>query len=476
MKRAAHVQDRRGFGLAAGMGRRDFLKAALAVAPYLYLAGCGGGGGGETAASGYDTIVVGSGMAGLAAASTLAANGLKVLVLEGRDRIGGRTATDTTTFDVPVDLGAQWFHQSPTNTLLDYAGAHGYTLMPQTYTVYDGAQPATPEEAAPALQMVETLEEEIDSAGGAAAAGVSPDESAAVATVSQVGQPWYQLGEGLLGPNDFGAGFPSLSSQDLYDYSIPPPGNTMIQGGMGTFVGSFAEGLRIRLSTPVSAIRWGGRGGVKVVTAAKVIGARTAIVTTPMGGLAAGVIAFKPSLPDAYLEAIANLPMGNLEKIFLGFSQQVFDIPINSVIIPLVEQTEFPLVQAPLWGGDVALALIGGDLARELTTAGPAAMIDYAQQQVADLFGSGILDYYESGLTTNWLNDPWTLGSYSNATVGHAAARLQLAMPVGEQIFFAGEALSVEHFQTVYGAYLSGIAAANQVLGAIGRQAGAQAA
>src|SRR5271168_3933082 len=115
MKRAAHVQDRRGFGLAAGMGRRDFLKAALAVAPYLYLAGCGGGGGGETAASGYDTIVVGSGMAGLAAASTLAANGLKVLVLEGRDRIGGRTATDTTTFDVPVDLGAQWFHQSPTN-------------------------------------------------------------------------------------------------------------------------------------------------------------------------------------------------------------------------------------------------------------------------------------------------------------------------------------------------------------------------
>jgi monoamine oxidase len=213
-----------------------------------------------------------------------------------------------------------------------------------------------------------------------------------------------------------------------------------------------------------------------VVTAAKVIGARTAIVTTPMGGLAAGVIAFKPSLPDAYLEAIANLPMGNLEKIFLGFSQQVFDIPINSAIIPLVEQTEFPLVQAPLWGGDVALALIGGDLARELTTAGPAAMIDYAQQQVADLFGSGILDYYESGLTTNWLNDPWTLGSYSNATVGHAAARLQLAMPVGEQIFFAGEALSVEHFQTVYGAYLSGIAAANQVLGAIGRQAGAQAA
>jgi monoamine oxidase len=87
---------------------------------------------------------------------------------------------------------------------------------------------------------------------------------------------------------------------------------------------------------------------------------------------------------------------------------------------------------------------------------------------VADLFGNGILSYYQSGLTSNWLNDPWTLGSYSNATVGHVAARQQLAVPVGDQVFFAGEALSIEHFQTVYGAYLSGIAAADQVLTSFG--------
>lgn len=475
MRQSTRAPVRNALSPTAGLGRRDFLKAALAVAPYLYLTGCGGGGSGGTPASSYDTVVVGSGMAGLAAASTLVANGLKVLVLEGRDRIGGRTSTDTTTFDVPVDLGAQWFHQSPTNALLAYAAAHGYTLMPQTYTPYDGTQPATPEQAAPAQQMIVTLATEIDSAGGAAAAGVSPDESAAQATASQFSQPWYQLGEGLLGPNDVGVGFPSLSSQDHYNYDIPPSGNTMIQGGMGTFVSSFAKGLSIRLSTPVSAIQWGGRS-VKVMTASKVIAARTAIVTTPMGGLAAGVLAFNPSLPDVYLDAIANLPMGNLKKIFLGFSRQVFDLPVNTAIYPLIDEIELPFIQAPLWGGNVALALIGGDLARELTTAGPAAMIDYAQQQVADLFGSGILSYYRNGLTTNWLNDPWTLGSYSNATVGHVAARQQLAMPVGEQVFFAGEALSVEHFQTVYGAYLSGVAAANQVLGSLGRQSASEAA
>jgi len=476
MKQSTRALGRKTASPTPGLSRRAFLKAALAVAPYVYLAGCGGGSGSGAPASEYDTVVVGSGISGLAAASTLAANGLTVLVLEGRNRIGGRTYTDTTTFDVPVDLGAQWFHQSPSNTLLAYAAAEGYALMPQSEgMLYNGTQPATPAQAAPPRQMITTLNTEIDNAGQAAAGG-SPDESAAQATVNQVGQLWYQLGEAEIGPLDFAADFPDLSCQDLYNYSIPQPGNTMIRGGMGTFVASFAKGLSIRLSTPVSAIHWARSGGVQVVTAAEVIGARSVIVTTPMGGLAAGVLAFNPPLPDAYLDAIADLPMGSFEKIFLGFSQQVFDTPVNSLIGPLVDQIQEPLIQAPLWGGNVALCIVGGDFARQLTMAGAAAMVDYAQQQVATLFGSGILSYYQSSLTSNWLNDPWTLGSYSHAMPGHAAARQQLAAPLGEQVFFAGESLSVEHYATVYGAYLSGIAAANQVLSSFGRQSGSQAA
>ncbi len=467
--------DRKTASLSLELSRRAFLKAALAAAPYLYLAGCGASDGGAPA-SGYDTVVVGSGMSGLAAASTLAASGLSVLVLEGRNRIGGRTYTDTTTFSVPADIGAQWFHQSPSSALLAYAAAHGYTLMPDNQAlVYDGTQPATPAQAAPFEQMFQTVHTEIDNTG-AAAAGGAPDESAAQATVNQVGQPWYQLSEALMGPDDFAANFPDLSCQDLYNYSIPQPGNTMIQGGMGTFVASFAKGLRIRLSTPVTAIKWDRRGGVQVVTAAEVIRARTAIVTTPMGGLAAGVIGFDPVLPAAYLNAIANLPMGDFEKIFLGFSRQVFDVPVNSVLISLVDQIQEPLTQAPVWGGNVAVCLVGGDFGRQLTMEGSAAMIDFAQQQVASFFGSGILSYYQSGLTTDWLNDPWTVGSYSHATPGNSAARQQLTAPLGDQVFFAGEALSVEHFATVNGAYLSGLAAANQVLSSLGRQPLPQAA
>jgi monoamine oxidase len=86
------------------------------------------------------------------------------------------------------------------------------------------------------------------------------------------------------------------------------------------------------------------------------------------------------------------------------------------------------------------------------------------------------LNYYQNALTTAWLNDPWTQGSYSYATPGRAVGRQQLAQPLADQIFFAGEALSVEHCQTVNGAYLTGLAAANQVLAVLGRPPVSQAA
>src|SRR5579875_646741 len=459
--------------LAAALSRRTFLKAALATAPYLYLAGCGSS---SSSSATYDSVVVGSGMAGLAAASTLAASGLSVLVLEGRNRIGGRTYTNTSTFAVPVDLGGQWFHQSPSNALRAYAAAHGYGLMAQSPELfYNGTQPAPPQQYQPAESMIDALESEIETAGEAASHG-SPDESAAQATANLVGQPWSQLGEAFIGPLDFATAFPKHSSQDFFNYSIPQPGDTMIAGGMGSFVASFAAGLNIQLATPVNAIAWGNSDGVQLTTPRGTVRARTAVVTTPMGGLAAGVIGFNPALPSAYLDAIAGLPMGNFEKIFLGFSRQVFDTPTNSLLFPLVDSLELAAVQAPLWGGNVAFCFVGGAQARQLVSEGSAAMIAFAQQQVSNLFGSSILNYYQNALTTAWLNDPWTQGSYSYATPGNAGARQQLAQPLADQVFFAGEALSVEYCQTVNGAYLTGLTAANQVLAALGRPSISQAA
>jgi monoamine oxidase len=126
-------------------------------------------------------------------------------------------------------------------------------------------------------------------------------------------------------------------------------------------------------------------------------------------------------------------------------------------------------MMAPLWGGNVAFCFIGGAMARKLVSEGAAAMVAYGKAQVARFFGADALKYFQDSLTTNWLNEPWTLGSYTYATPGHTAARIQLATPLAGRIFFGGEACSVQNFQTVNGGYLAGIAAANNPLAALGK-------
>jgi monoamine oxidase len=459
------------------LNRRDFLGGALAAGSGAYIAGCSGIvttplTSSATSASTYDVIVVGSGMAGLAAASTLHSDGLNVLVLEGRNRIGGRTYTDTSAFDVPVDLGAQWFHQTPSNPLVPYARAHRYKLIHQSDPVfYDGTQEVSdPKKLAPLYGMILAQYTAIDAAGSAASRGLSPDKSAWQATKAlrdPVKLPWYDTGEATFGPDENGILYQTLSSEDQWHWDEEQEGNTLIKGGMGAFVSSFAQGLTIKLSTPVTAIRRSGSGPVQAVTAQGVFQARAVIVTTPMGGLQAGLVAFDPPLPRAYLDAIANLRMGTFEKIFVGFSSKVFgDMPSNSWIYPYEDRLDLPILQAPLWGGNVGLCIVGADLAFELRKAGTGAMIKYALEQLAQHFDGGIKSFrkfYRNGLASNWLYDRWTRGSYSNALPGHVAARKQLAVPVDETLFFAGEALSINHFGSMCGAYESALVAADQV-------------
>ncbi|OYX93083.1 MAG: hypothetical protein B7Y78_09140 [Caulobacter sp. 35-67-4] len=65
---------------------------------------------------------------------------------------------------------------------------------------------------------------------------------------------------------------------------------------------------------------------------------------------------------------------------------------------------------------------------------------------------------------TGWAADPFIGGGYSSALPGHGTARTHLFAPVGERIYFAGEAVSTHAFSTCHGAHLSGIAAAEKAL------------
>lgn len=476
---------------AAGITRRDFVRSALASSA-LFGLGCGSGSNytppnpPPSACGSLDCAIVGAGIAGMSAANTLLAAGRNVLVLEARNRVGGRALSDNS-FATPVDLGAEWFSfvtpksgGSPgqtNNALFDIAAGRGLQVFADTYprVFYDITPPPKPllPSDPDVIDATATFASMLALINSTATSG--PDISAAAATASLALDKWYKLGAGILA-GLHGADLGNLSVLDLFNFSqlglsitVPSADNRLLPSGMGNFIATFTSGIPIRLSTPVSSISWDNPCGVQLATPAGIVNARAAIVTVPLGVLASEGLTFSPALPSPHQDAISGLPMGVVEKIALQFNKDVFNVgAINTLATPLVDKVNNSFVQAQLWGKNVGICIVGGNLARELDATGGSALIDYALATMDSMFGSSVSGAFVKGNNSSWLTDPYSRGAYTYATPGAVPLRTALATPVGNQIFFAGEALSILKHGSLPGAYDSGLAAARLVLDALG--------
>jgi len=475
---------------ASPISRRDFLVKSLLTSSALYGFGCGSGsssGGGPTPTPSpspgpgpFDVAIIGAGIAGLGAANALLNAGRSVVVLEARNRVGGRAVCDNS-FAAPVDLGAEWFHQGLVNPLLQHARIHGFTVVPDTFprAFYDGTRQLelTDPDVLAAVTLLLAMNEAIDDAGNAAAAGKVPDVSAYTATQSFVSDPNYALVAGAIGAphgaiGNTPGGLDRLSVLDLANFSdltLTPLESGLgeeylIPTGMGNFIATFANDVPISLDTPVTAVSWGGSDGVSIETPSGAVKAKTVIVTVPLGVLAAGKIRFDPVLPQGHQGAIDALPMGTVDKVWLQFPQDVFgDVPdINTLGSQFHPIRTDQFVLAKFWNTNVGLCLFGGGLAADLERQGTEAMVRAAYENMQKFFGTSIPEP-EKSVVNPWGTDPWSVGSYTYATPGHASARTALAVPLGNQLFFAGEGLSVYSHSGLNGAYESGQVAAELV-------------
>lgn len=426
----------------------------------------------------FDVVIIGAGAAGLGAARTLIKGGARVIVLEARNRVGGRAYCDNTTFPIAVDLGAQWFHQGLANPLRIIAQQAGYPLVHDAFprVLYNGDQPLAPDdpEVLAFGGLAVAMSEKINEAGGAVAAGNRPDCPGSDIVADGQGLPYFEMASGVV--NAFSPTMSELSVLDFanfYDKSLLPVTSGLgdeflIPTGMGNFIADLADGVRVDLSTPVKEIWWGEPWGVQFKTAlGTVIRAKTAIITASVGVLASGTIDFKPALDSAYTDAFSGLKMDTLGKVFLQFTPDVnFGVPnINSLCVPLTETAEVPFVNAPMWGENIAMLLVLGTLAERLDNEGEEAMIDYALATMAAMFGSRINeDNLIASSVHRWRNDEWSRGCTSYAPPGAVPFRRTLATPINGQLFFAGEAVSLYAHSSLHGAYETGTAAARQIL------------
>lgn len=433
---------------------------------------------GGQGSSDVDVIVVGAGIAGLGAGQTLAARGMRAVVLEARGRIGGRCFCDNS-FPAPFDFGGQFFQQvvpnvfgGTNNPLFDLYRARGdpdipCVLVPDFYANGTRLPDADQE---PFHDMTTAFAAELAVAGIAAQLG-SPDVSAADATADLADQPWYTLTSSFLALA-LDAPASELSCLDVWNdvqFAINPdgsPSDKVNPTGMGNFIAQFADGLDIRLSTRVTAVDLNGADRVIVVTDQGPLAAQAVIVTAPVTLLAAGEITFSPALPPAYEQAFADLPFGIVDKLGIAFTADVFgETPANTVVTRLddVGSDQFAMGLARLAGKPMMNLFFAEDLARELEAGGAAACDAFAREFLTDTFGSSAAAAIDRTIIHPWGTDPLTRGSYSAARVGKVGARATLAEPIDNRLYFAGEAISTTAHSSLHGAYLTGQHAATTI-------------
>ena len=465
------------------ISRRDFLEAtatfsaAAALSPFdAWARGPSG------RHADFDVAIVGAGSAGISAARTLTGTGRTFVVLEARDHIGGRCHCDNTSFPgIAFDLGGQWFIQvSPAtggppgrtnNPLYDLAVRMGYkpTKDNNPRLMYAPGQPPVSILDTPVIDTFVEMAVSTFAAGFVASLDPSLDQSIAVATASEAGDPFYDFNAGFLATEN-GGSIERMGCLDVFNLApsggeplnVPSETNYLLESGYGNFLATFAAGMPIRLNTPVTRITWG-RAGVALATAAGTVTARAAIVTIPVGTLASGLVTFSPALPPAYQDALGQLPMGYDTKIGLLFDSDVFDVPQpNTFAFRFVDQKLVPLLQSKAWGKNYAVFIIGGPIVPELEARGE--LLDYVLAEVNAIFPRATRARLVTAVSSGWNSDPYSLGSFSYAVPGGASARVTLGTPVANRLFFAGEAVPVDTHSSVHGAWISGQTAATQAL------------
>jgi monoamine oxidase len=402
-----------------------------------------------------EVAVIGAGAAGIAAARRLADTGVRCLLLEARDRLGGRAYT-VDHGGHGVDLGCGWLHSAETNPLVVIAEAQGRHI--------DRSRPAW---ARPALERNFPLADQRAYQQAMAAYFerlselAEDDVDVPCSAAFEPGSRWNGL-IGAVVSYISGGDAACVSARDFENYAGTDV-NWRVVEGYGTVIAAQAHGVDVALETTVERIDHSGKM-LRIETNRGAIAARCAIVTLPTDIIAAREDLFFPLLPQKTVAA-AGLPLGLADKLYLTLSHAE-EFGHETRVFGRTDSKDTATYTFRPQGRPQVEGYFGDGLAAELERGGVAAFVDFAVGQLVDVFGSAFKKRLSLLDMHLWAADPFARGSYSFALPGKVGCRQALAAPVDGRLFFAGEACSKLDFSTAHGAWLTGLAAAEAVLAA----------
>ncbi len=433
----------------------------------------------------HDVIVVGAGISGLAAASELQKNGYSVLVVEARERVGGRVWT-TLEWGFPLEHGANFIQSATGNPISEIAKKEGLKTLSvgnstssttlssfNSYALYDSAGKRVSDEK---IQSV--LENDVPSFYLYALMNASRELS--FNTLLQSFAKEHALSEdhaailrymlATITEVHLGADSGRVSSEALLERMLltkTSGDDELIAAGYSQIACALAKGLSIVLQAPVDKIRYN-EHGVTVSTSQGDFSSDYAVVTLPLGILKEKSVQFTPPLPEKKWGAIERLGMGVVNKIFLLFEERFWDKKaewIGEMALP-ESPIQFEFINFDKYfDRPILLAITAGSFAKKLEIASDEETIDRVMERLIALYGKDI-PKPTAYVITRWGSDIYSKGSYSYPIIGSSPEDYDiLAEPVQGRLFFAGEATSRSDANSVHGAYLSGLAAARSISG-----------
>ena len=436
-----------------------------------------------------DVVIIGAGVAGLAAARRLHEHGVRGVVLEARTRIGGRVHTiRDARSPVPIELGAEFVHGDAPE-LTDIAREAALTavdVVGTRWTASHGRFTALPD-----------FWERIDRVLGRAKASRDPDRPLSSLFDERPGGHRFARDRTLA--REFVEGFHAAELDRISERAVAEggnPGEDPAEQRMARFVdgyGAVVEWLampvraEIQCGRVVERVEWE-QGRVRVLAAtpgvAETYDARAVVVTLPVSLLheeaaGPGAVTFSPEIPTVRAAA-ARVAMGQVRRIALLLDRPLVELLDERRRVQLADLTFVHArgVDVPVWWTAFPLRtnlLIGW-------AGGPAAIAleqhpgEFEARAVASLASAMDLDrrrlarHVLASFSHDWGHDPFARGAYSYALVDGADVPARLAKPVHHTIFVAGEATDESgRTATVHGAIASGYRAAEQVARALTR-------
>ena len=425
-------------------------------------------------------VVVGAGIAGLAAASRLSDEGIDCVVLEARDRIGGRLHTIDLAGS-PVDLGGSWIHHpignpltafcdergiardagNPTSALSGYDRAEGRRIGHDELVLY------TETEAEAFWDSIEDLSERLgaDASAGDAIEAHIADRGLTGATARRVRQELRAEVEADAPGPISDQSLTWLSMDEEFDGDLF---GDLPRGGYGRVVAPLAEGVDVRLSTEVVSVDVGADGVTVACADGSVETGSHAIVTVPLGVLKRGNPRFEPALPAAVRDAVARLAFGRYEKIALRFESPFWrDAGLSHLVVFPADPDEPSMWVFDLdafGAGPVLCAHLFHSLTPHALDQPHVQAVDWLKGVLAGVFGHPVPEPVAT-VVTGWADDPFARGSYSHCPRGADPSMYDtLAEPLHGRILLAGEHTQCARVGYADGAYVSGLRAAGQLV------------